>query len=183
MEKALTITIDIALAGAILALPIPIVPRLLIAIMQYALRHWSHSARGLWLLLRRPRSSLVLSSALPGLVLSDDETGLEMDNSGLGLVDLGHQVQENPEEPLSPELIVSYLLTHPIDHKQATYIMTALKQSSGDWWVSANKIRDAVGGNDTTIKAWVRDLRPPPPTQGSQGRWERNKHGDLVKVR
>jgi len=139
-------------------------------------------ARGLWLRLGCPRPHYITRLALPGLVLSDAEARLEAYKSELAGVDLGHQVQENPEEPLSPELIIAYLLTHPVDHKQATYIMTALKQSSGEWWASANKIRDAVGGNDTTIKAWVRDLRPSSPSQGSQGRWVID-NGRFTKVR
>lgn len=90
---------------------------------------------------------------------------------------LPQQHQATPE--LVPDLasIKNYLKQHNVSDQDAIDILALLRRSNGDNLISANKIRDIVGGNEATVKAQVAALRPRPPAKLTQGRQERPVNG------
>lgn len=77
------------------------------------------------------------------------------------------QNQENQNQNATIEDVVNLTYTGPITDQQAITILALMRRENGDYFLSANKIRDIVGGADATVKADVAALRPkeqaPPP--------------------
>lgn len=86
-----------------------------------------------------------------------------------------HQVASE----LVPDLasVKIYLKQHNVSDQDAIDILALLRRSNGDNLISANKIRDIVGGNEAAVKAQVAMLRPKPPAKLTQGRQERPVNG------
>lgn len=59
------------------------------------------------------------------------------------------------------EMVASYLKRHNLTDEQAIDLLTLAKRETGDL-LSANKIRDIVGGNEAQVKARVASHRPKP---------------------
>lgn len=120
---------------------------------------------------------------LPGsvkLVMSnEDGNQSDADGSGTGSDDvvLPQQHQAVPEEPDVFESVLSYLERHKFTDEQVIDLFTVIQRERGHV-LSANKIREVVGGNEATVKARVARRRPkpeqpqPPRVMGSSARPE-----------
>lgn len=154
------------------------------------LRLTSHNAtvaRGLWLRLGQPRPHYITRLALPGLVLDQNETETDIPCSSFSTPVLPQQNQENDTEPGLIETATLLVSRHNLEARHAAQLLAVLRNESGDYLLSANKIRDIIGGADATVKAWVREMRPEtqptPSPQDDRPGWTRNSDGYLVKVR
>lgn len=141
-------------------------------------------ARGLWLRLGRPRAD-IMRWLLPGLVLSDEEYQFSLAKTSSAIVVPGLQNQENDTEPESIGTAILYLSRHNLDTRVACELLAVLRNEDGGYLLSANKIRDAIGGNAATIKGYVAAMRPEtqPVSTAAQGRWEFDDKGNMTKVR
>lgn len=74
------------------------------------------------------------------------------------------QHQAAPE--LVPDLtsIKTYFKQYNVNDPDLVDILALLRRSNDDNLISANKIRDIVGGNEAEVKARVAALRPKPPS-------------------
>lgn len=87
--------------------------------------------------------------------------------------------QQNQVEPASvPNFdgVLDFLYRHNLTDEEAIDILTLMHREVGDL-LSANKIRDIVGGNEAAVKARVAAWRPAPEPQRSQGRVPRPDGG------
>lgn len=111
-------------------------------------------------------------SVLPGA--EDDQGGASTD-AAPAVPPQQHQAK--PE--LVPDLasVKIYLKQHNASDPDLVDILALLRRSNGDNLISANKIRDIVGGNEAEVKARVAALRPKPPQPKAQGRIERPANG------
>jgi hypothetical protein len=98
-------------------------------------------------------------------------------DTGATLSVLPPQHQTKPE--LVPDLaaIKTYLKQHSVSDQDAIDILALLRRPTGDNLISANKIRDIVGGNEAAVKAQVAALRPKPPQPRTQGHADRPANG------
>jgi hypothetical protein len=74
------------------------------------------------------------------------------------------QNQENQNQNATIDDIIDLTYTSPLTDQQAITILALMRRENGDYFLSANKIRDIVGGADATVKAEVAALRPKEPT-------------------
>ena len=74
------------------------------------------------------------------------------------------------------ELIISYLQRHNLTDDEAIDLFAVAHRESGDL-LSANKIREIVGGNEAAVKARVARYRPKPPQPKPSPRLERPADG------
>jgi hypothetical protein len=186
LHKPLIVIADVLIGTTIFILPIPLAPRVLIFVIQFAARRIPFLARGFWLLFGCPPRYITCWS-LPGLVLSDEETGTNTPRSGSAPPVLPQQNQENDTEPGLIETATLLVSRHNLDARHACELLAVLRNESGDYLLSANKIRDIVGGADATVKAWVRAMRPEttptPAQQADRPGYVRNSDGYLIKER
>lgn len=75
------------------------------------------------------------------------------------------------------ETIKSYLTDHTLTDEQAIELLALARRSTGDDLLSANKIRDIVGGNEGKVKAHVAAHRKPRPKPKAAQRLERPAGG------
>mgnify|MGYP001607408571 CR=1 FL=1 len=75
------------------------------------------------------------------------------------------QNQEYANQNATVDDIISLTYTSPVTDQQALTILALMRRENGEYFVSANKIRDIVGGADATVKAEVAALRPHKPTK------------------
>jgi hypothetical protein len=89
------------------------------------------------------------------------------------------QPQHQAKPELVPDLtaIKTYLKQHNVSDQDAIDILALLRRPTGDNLISANKIRDIVGGNEAAVKAQVAALRPKPPAPRTQGHADRPANG------
>ncbi len=85
------------------------------------------------------------------------------------------QHQSAPELVLDFEGVLDYLRRHNLTDEQVIDLLTLIRRESGDL-LSANKIRDIVGGNEAQVKARVAGHRPK-PIQPQARRLERPVNG------
>jgi hypothetical protein len=105
-----------------------------------------------------------------------DKEPAESDWNGAGSngTVLPHQNQENQNRNANFETIKNYFTQHNLSDEQCIIILALMRRMSGDDLLSANKIRDVVGGADAVVKAQVSALRPkkipakPPALRGIQ---------------
>lgn len=111
-------------------------------------------------------------SVLPG---SEGDRG----SSGTGADQPVLPQQHQAALELVPNLaaVKTYLKQHNVSDQDAIDILALLRRPTGDNLISANKIRDIVGGNEAAVKAQVAALRPKPPAKLTQGRQERPVNG------
>lgn len=76
---------------------------------------------------------------------------------------LGQQNQERANRFAAIEDIINLTYTSPVTDQQALTILALMRRENGEYFLSANKIRDIVGGADATVKAEVAALRPSKP--------------------
>lgn len=74
------------------------------------------------------------------------------------------------------EDVLDYLRRHNLTDEQAIDLLTLAKRETGDL-LSANKIRDIVGGNEADVKRRVASHRPKPATPKPSARLERPANG------
>lgn len=88
------------------------------------------------------------------------------------------QNQVEPEAVRSFEDVLSFLTEHKLSDEEAADLL-AVAARAGGYLLSANKIRDAVGGSDAAVKARVAARRPKSESDPlrSSGRLERPEHG------
>lgn len=96
--------------------------------------------------------------------------------TGLRLVVLPQQNQENQEPVLDVQGAIAYLARHNLTPDEAIDLLAILRWEDGDYLLSANKIRDVVGGADAVVKAQVASHRPKLPAKPS-ARLERPANG------
>lgn len=70
------------------------------------------------------------------------------------------QHQAEPELVLDFDRVLAFLSEHNLTDEQAIAIYSVVHRGPDDYPLSANKIRDAVGGNEAAVKAQVADRRP-----------------------
>lgn len=76
---------------------------------------------------------------------------------------LPQQNQLEPELVRDFEAVKTFLSSHNLSDDEAVILLAVLRRN-GDYLISANKIRDVVGGSDAQIKAQVAAIRPRPRT-------------------
>lgn len=89
------------------------------------------------------------------------------------------QHQPAPAAPASFEDIIDYLARHNLDTPEQVVDVLSVLQLGDSYVLSANKIRDIVGGNEAVVKARVASHRPkaePAPMKASS-RLERPTSG------
>lgn len=81
---------------------------------------------------------------------------------------LSQQNRPGSEKAQNFDEVLSYLLAHKLSDEELAKLLAVTQRLNGDYLLSANKIRDVVGGSDAAIKAHVSPLRPkkeqPPPS-------------------
>ena len=89
------------------------------------------------------------------------------------------QQQHQAASELVPnfEAVKSYLAEHTLTDDEAIELLALARRSSGDDLISANKIRDIVGGNEAKVKAHVAAHRKPRPKPRAPTHIERPAKG------
>lgn len=98
-------------------------------------------------------------------------------STGAGLVVPPQQHQVAPELVPTFDLLKAYLTDHTLTDDEAIELLALARRSSGDDLVSANKIRDIVGGNEGKVKAHVAAFRKPRLKPRSADRLDRPANG------
>jgi hypothetical protein len=93
-----------------------------------------------------------------------DRAGSDDGSSRLSMPVLWQQNQEKPNQNATIEDVIELTYSGPITREQALTILALMQRENGEYFLSANKIRDIVGGADATVKAEVAALRPSKPT-------------------
>lgn len=88
---------------------------------------------------------------------------------------LRQQNQAEPELVCDFATAKTYLSGHNLSDDEAVELLAILRRDN-DYLISANKIRDIIGGSDAVIKAQVARHRPRPPAKRPQ-RLERPANG------
>jgi len=91
---------------------------------------------------------------------AEEDTAGSSTNSEIVVPQQQHQAA--PELMLDFSTIKSYLTDHTLTDEQAIELLALARRSDGNDLLSANKIRDIVGGNEGKVKAHVAALRPKP---------------------
>lgn len=94
-------------------------------------------------------------------VLSQNGAGFE---GGFARNENAVPSDQNQENQNQFEILRDYLGSHNLTDEQAITILALMRKQNGDTYLSANKIRDTVGGADADVKARVAELRPRPAT-------------------
>lgn len=74
-------------------------------------------------------------------------------------------------------MVKDYLTEHTLTDEEAIELLALARRSNGDDLISANKIRDIVGGNEGKVKAHVAAHRKPRPKPRQAARIERPVNG------
>jgi hypothetical protein len=75
------------------------------------------------------------------------------------------------------EAVLDFLAKHNLTDEQAIDLFATAHRASDDYFISANKLRDAIGGNEAAVKARVASRRPKPPAPRPAARLERPVNG------
>ena len=97
-------------------------------------------------------------------------------DTGSAWVVPAQQHQAAPELVPDFEDVLDYLRRHNLTDEQAIDVLTLAKREDGDL-LSANKIRDIVGGNEADVKRRVASHRPKPAQPRPSARLERPANG------
>lgn len=130
---------------------------LVVAIALYAL--WPRPWSDLVALIRHGRKyGYVSINFLP----CADGSPAEIAGSRSGSDDLvlAQQSQENQEPVRGFDDVIAVLSEHKLTSEQAADVLAVMRRENGEYFISANKIRDIVGGADKVIKARVAIFRP-----------------------
>lgn len=85
-----------------------------------------------------------------------------------------HQAAPSPVPDF--DAVLAYLTRHKLNDEQAIDLLTVAQRESG-YLLSANKIREVVGGNEATVKARVARGRPRPPEPRASASLKRPQEG------
>lgn len=87
--------------------------------------------------------------------------------------------QHQAASELVPDFLMvkDYLTDHTLTDEEAIELLALARRSNGDDLISANKIRDIVGGNESKVKAHVAAHRKPRPKPRQVARIERPVNG------
>jgi hypothetical protein len=96
--------------------------------------------------------------------------------AGSGAPVLEPQFQQFREPVLKIEDVIDFLSKHKLTDEEAIDILAVLHRESGHL-LSANKVRDTVGGADAVVKSRVANLRPKPPARRPAGTLRRPQNG------
>jgi hypothetical protein len=118
-------------------------------------------------------------------ILADDmssEAGSEptLPGSRTGFDDpvLPQQNQVKPELVFEFSHLLDFLSRHNLSEGEAIALLARMRRSNGiDYYLSANRIRDVVGGADAAVKAEVAKHRPKPAVPKPPARLERPANG------
>lgn len=170
----------------------PLHPALImLAVVQYVVRRSAWLCAGLLALFGQHEVTALALILLPGAAayLPDEEEPVSSyvvpstgstgaaSGSGTGSARAVLPQQHQAEPALVPcfETAIDYLKRHNLTDEQAIDLLTLMRRDAGDL-LSANKIRDIVGGNESAVKARVAAWRNAPKPQRTQGRVPR-PHG------
>lgn len=108
-------------------------------------------------------------------IMSDNgaESGIDDASTDAGTAVPAQQHQAALELVPDFEMVKAYLTDHTLTDEQAIGLLALARRSSGDDLLSANKIRDIVGGNEGKVKAHVAAHRKPRPKPKAVQRLER----------
>jgi hypothetical protein len=90
--------------------------------------------------------------------------------TGSAAVVLPQQNQENRELVRNLTDVIAFLDRQNLTSDEAAAILSVLRRSDDDYFLSANKIRDVVGGADAAVKAQVAAYRPRKSATPSRGK-------------
>jgi len=113
------------------------------------------------------------------VVMSNGGSEDDDDDAGTDAEDVvpGQQHQAEPELVLNFEAIKAYLTDHTLTDDEAVVLLALVRRADGNDLLSANKIRDIVGGNEGKVKAQVAVHRKPRPRPKAAARIERPANG------
>lgn len=97
--------------------------------------------------------------------------------TGSAIVVPPQQHQAASEPVLNFEVVKRYLTEHNLSDEQAIELLALIRRIDGNDLLSANKIRDIVGGNEGKVKAKVAAHRRPRPRPKVAARIERPANG------
>lgn len=101
--------------------------------------------------------------------------------SGTGSADLvpGQQHQREPAAPANFDDVLAYLARHKLESPDQVVDVLSVLQFGDGHVLSANKIRDVVGGNERAVKARVASHRPKDKEEAprTSSRLERPENG------
>lgn len=128
----------------------------------------------------RKRRSVKRSERRQGIVMSRD-TGSEIDRGGSQTspsVLVRSQQDQVPEDwTASFEDVQKWVAEHNMTDEQAVILFATAHRQPDDFFLSANKIRDGVGGSRDAVLAQVAQCRPKPKPPRPSPRLERPKEG------
>jgi hypothetical protein len=127
--------------------------------------------------LERARAQKARRDRLYGYVESgfaEDDPGADTD-ADWAVLPRQHQAASELVPDFST--IKAYLIDHTLTDDEAIELLALARRSSGDDLLSANKIRDIVGGNEGKVKARVAAHRKPRPRPKGAPRLERPAKG------
>lgn len=141
----------------------------------------SSLSRGWATSLDRARQQKAAREELYGYVQSGELA--ESHQNGTGSVGpvLSQQNQESQNQNATFEMFADYLSEHNLSDEQLITVLALLRRLNGDDLLSANKIRDTVGGADATVKALIAPHRKPRPRPKPPARLDRPPNGWQVK--
>jgi hypothetical protein len=105
------------------------------------------------------------------------ETVLTGSSTGSAPVVLPRQHQVASAPVLDFEAVLTFLTEHNLTDEQAIDLFATAHRAPDDYFISANKLRDAIGGNEAAVKARVASRRPKPPTPRPAARLDRPANG------
>lgn len=103
----------------------------------------------------------------------------DMLGAGIGAGVVVPPRQHQAASELVPDFssVKAYLTEHTLTDDEAIELLALARRSSGDDLISANKIRDIVGGNEAKVKAHVAAHRKPRPKPRPPTRIDRPVNG------
>jgi hypothetical protein len=112
-------------------------------------------------------------------IMSNDGAGDDFDGAGIGAGVVVPPQQHQSALELVPnfQAVKTYLTDHTLTDEEAIELLALARRSSGDDLLSANKIRDIVGGNEGKVKAHVAAHRKPRPKPRPADRLTRPANG------
>lgn len=109
------------------------------------------------------RYAVIRFNGFDDFMSSDDGFEDELDGfeTSSSVVVLAQQNQENQNQNANFESVYAFLTQHNLTDEQAIIMLSVMRRLSGDDLLSANKIRDIVGGSDAVVKFEVAKHRKP----------------------
>jgi hypothetical protein len=87
------------------------------------------------------------------------------------------QYQNEPNQSVNFDAVLAWVLDNNLTDEQGIALIAAAHRLPGDYFLSANKIRDGVGGSRDEVLAQVAALRPRPPAKKIEAHLDRPANG------